>query len=145
MRTQPIKVKRMSSRIAWLTAAACAFVCGSAFSAEVVKIGFIEVLSGPFALAGEGSLKQLREVVLQLNSKSGSADPKFEVVPFDGKGSPQESVTVLKTATDQGIRYITQGGGSGVAFALVDALNKLAEREPAMPRCFSTIRRWTPA
>ncbi len=99
-------------------------------AAETVKIGFIDVLSGPFAQAGAGSLKQLREVVSQLNAGSGPQDPKFEVVPFDGKGSPQESVTVLRSATDQGIRYITQGGGSGVAFSLVDALNKLAEREP---------------
>ncbi len=98
--------------------------------AQTVKIAFIDVLSGPFAAAGEGSLKQLREVVSQLNARSASTDPKFEVVAFDGKGSPQESVTVLKSATDQGIRYITQGGGSGVAFSLVDALNKLAEREP---------------
>ena len=97
---------------------------------EVVKIAFIDVLSGPFAQAGEGSLKQLREVVLQLNAKSGPTDPKFEVVPLDGKGSPQESVSALKSATDRGIRYITQGGGSGVAFALVEALNRLAEREP---------------
>lgn len=99
-------------------------------AAETVKIAFIDVLSGPFAQAGAGSLKQLREVVSQLNASSGPKDPKFEIVPFDGKGSPQESVTVLKAATDQGIRYITQGGGSGVAFSLVDALNKLAEREP---------------
>ena len=101
-----------------------------AATAETVKIAFIDVLSGPFALAGEGSLKQLREAVIQLNARSAPTDPKFEIVPFDGKGSPQESVTVLKSATDQGIRYITQGGGSGVAFALVDALNKLADREP---------------
>jgi branched-chain amino acid transport system substrate-binding protein len=97
---------------------------------EVVKIAFIDVLSGPFAQAGEGSLKQLREVVIQLNAKSAPTDPKFEVVPLDGKGSPQESVSALKSATDRGIRYITQGGGSGVAFALVEALNRLAEREP---------------
>ena len=99
-------------------------------AAETVKIGFIEVLSGPFAKAGEGSLAQLREVVLQLNAQAGPKDPVFEVVPFDGKGAPQESVTVLKAATDQGIRYITQGGGSGVAFALSEAVTKLSEREP---------------
>src|SRR5215212_3084266 len=46
---------------------------------EVVKIAFIDVLSGPFAQAGEGSLKQLREVVIQLNAKSAPTDPKFEV------------------------------------------------------------------
>jgi len=122
--------------VRYLTALVLALVAAPALAGDVVKIGFIEVLSGPFALAGEGSLKQLREVVLQLNSKSGSADPKFEVVAFDGKGAPQESVLVLKAATDQGIRYITQGGGSGVAFALVDALNKLADREPEKATLF---------
>ena len=111
--------------------ATAALLCGTqAALAETVKIAFIDVLSGPFAAAGEGSLKQLREVVSQLNARSAPNETKFEVVPFDGKGSPQESVTVLKSATDQGIRYITQGGGSGVAFSLVEALNKLAEREP---------------
>ena len=99
-------------------------------AAETVKIAFIDVLSGPFAAAGEGSLKQLREVVLQVNASALPGDPQFEVVPFDGKGSPQDSNTALKTATDRGIRYITQGGGSGVAFALADAVTKLSEREP---------------
>ena len=112
--------------------ALAAALCGAmpAGAAETVKIGFIEVLSGPFAKAGEGSLAQLREVVLQLNAQAGPKDPVFEVVPFDGKGAPQESVTVLKAASDQGIRYITQGGGSGVAFALSEAVTKLSEREP---------------
>jgi len=106
------------------------FCCGFAHAGETVKIGFIDVLSGPFALTGQGSLKQLKEVVFQLNAKSGPADPKFEVVEFDNKGSTQESINMLKAASDKGIRFITQGGGSGVALTLVDALNKLAEREP---------------
>ena len=118
-------------------------VCGAALlagastlHAEVIKIAFIEVLSGPFANAGKSSLNQLREVVFQLNAKGKSTDPKFEIVAFDGKGSPQESTTALKAATDQGIRFITQGGGSGVAFALSDAIAKLAEREPAKAMLF---------
>jgi len=108
-------------------------VCGFASAAETVKIGFIEVLSGAFAFTGQGSLSQLREVVAQLNATATPNDPKFEVVPFDGKGSPQESTVALKAAFDQNIRYVTQGGGSGVAFALVDAINKQAERDPANP------------
>ena len=109
------------------------FLCGlvPAQAAETVKIGFIDVLSGPFALTGQGSLKQLREVVLQLNKKSAPNDPKFEVIEFDNKGSTQESINMLKAASDRGIHFITQGGGAGVALTLVDALNKLAEREPA--------------
>jgi branched-chain amino acid transport system substrate-binding protein len=37
---------------------------------------------------------------------------------------------MLKSASDQGIRYVTQGGGSGVAFALTEAIAKIADREP---------------
>jgi len=107
-----------------------------AAQAETVKIGFIDILSGPFARAGEGSLAQLREVVSQLNAKTAASDPKFEIVPFDNKGTPQESINVLKAANDQGIRFITQGGGSGVAFALSDAITKLAEREPEKATVF---------
>lgn len=97
---------------------------------ETVKVGFIDMLSGPFARTGQDSLKQLREVVLQLNAKSAATDPKIEIVEFDNKGSPQDSVSALKAANDRGIHFITQGGGSGVALSLVDALNKLGERDP---------------
>lgn len=101
-----------------------------ASAAETVKIAFIEVLSGPFAQTGQGSLNQLRDVVAQINAQAKANDPKFEIVPFDGKGTPQESTNVLRAAFDQNIRYVTQGGGSGVAFALVDAINKQARRDP---------------
>lgn len=113
-----------------LICAAAFAACGAATAAETVKIAFIEVLSGAFAFTGQGSLNQLREVVAQLNSTATPTDPKFEIVPFDGKGSPQESTSALKAASDQNIRYVTQGGGSGVAFALVDAINKQADRDP---------------
>ena len=99
--------------------------------AEVVKIGFIDVLSGPFAAAGKSSLDQLRAVVNARNAKVKPTDVQFEVVAFDGKGSPQESALMLKSASDQGIRYVTQGGGSGVAFAITEAITKIADREPA--------------
>ena len=98
--------------------------------AVVVKIAFIDVLSGPFAAAGNSSLDQLRAVVTARNAKAKPTEPQFEVVAFDGKGSPQESALMLKSASDQGIRYVTQGGGSGVAFALTDAIAKIADREP---------------
>jgi branched-chain amino acid transport system substrate-binding protein len=96
----------------------------------VVKIAFIDVLSGPFAAAGKSSLDQLRAVVTARNAKAKPSEPQFEVVAFDGKGSPQESALMLKSASDQGIRYVTQGGGSGVAFALTEAITKIADREP---------------
>jgi branched-chain amino acid transport system substrate-binding protein len=44
--------------------------------------------------------------------------------------SPAESLNALKAALDQGVRYITQGNSSGIAGALIDAVNKHNERNP---------------
>ena len=120
-----IKPQILAASLLTLTA-----LFSSATHAEVVKIAFIDVLSGPFAAAGKSSLDQLRAVVTARNAKAKANEPTFEVVPFDGKGSPQESALMLKSASDQGIRYVTQGGGSGVAFALTEAITKIADREP---------------
>ena len=64
------------------------------------------------------------------NQKNWAGKNTLEVVGFDNKGSPQESLLQLKSAIDQGYRYITQGNGSGVALALIDAVNKHNERNP---------------
>lgn len=100
----------------WLQVGACAaalVMAAHAGAAETVKIGFIDLLSGPFALTGQSSLNQLREVVAQVNAKAGPNEPKFEVMDFDNKGTPQESLNALKAATDRGVRYITQGADRG--------------------------------
>ncbi len=117
---------RMHSRK--ILAAAALLFAGSALAQ--VKIAYIDPLSGPFANVGEAGLKQFKEIAEQVNQKGGVVGQKLEFVPFDNKGSPQESLINFKSVTDQGIRYITQGNGSGVAHALVDAVNKWNARNP---------------
>ncbi len=96
-----------------------------------VKIAYIDPLSGPFANVGEGGLKQFREVAeININQKGGVNGQKIEIVAIDNKGSPQETLVALKNATDQGIRYVTQGNGSGAAAALLDGVNKWNARNP---------------
>jgi branched-chain amino acid transport system substrate-binding protein len=108
-----------------------AFSCSLAFAqaGETVKIGFIDPLSGPFANVGQNQLKSWQFTAEQFNKKN-PAGVKFEIVPFDNKGSPQESLNALKAAIDQGIRYVTQGNGSGAALAISDAVSKHNERNP---------------
>ena len=96
---------------------------------ETVKIAWIDPLSGPFANIGQNSLKTFQFMAEKLNANN-PAGVKFEIVSFDNKASPQESLTVLKAAIDQGIRYVTQGNGSGAAGAIIDAINKYNERNP---------------
>ena len=89
-----------------------ALAAGSlAGAAETVKIAFIEVLSGPFAQTGMGSLAQLRDVVSQLNASAGPQDPKFEVVPFDQLGLQTDAVTELvpRVAKHPGLRQQVRG------------------------------------
>ena len=101
-----------------------------ALGAAPVKIAFIDPLSGPFAPVGQNQLKSFQLVADMASKGKWAGDQPFEVVGFDNKGSPQESLTQLKAAIDQGYRYITQGNGSGVGLALLDAVNKHNERNP---------------
>ncbi len=102
----------------------------SAASAETVKIAFIDPLSGPFAPVGQNQLKSFQLIADMANSAGQAGEHQIQVVGFDNKGSPQESLTQLKAVIDQGYRYITQGNGSGVGLALLDAINKHNERNP---------------
>ena len=99
-------------------------------SAEVVKVAFIEPLSGPFAAVGQNLLRSWQFIAELGRQGKWAGDDSFEVVPLDSKGTPQEALTQLKAAIDQGIRYVTQGSGSGVGLALIDAINKHNERNP---------------
>lgn len=97
---------------------------------ETVKIAFIDPLSGPMANIGTNILHTFQYLAERESGKGNPAGVKYEIVPFDNKGSPQESLSVLKAATDQGIRYVVQGNGSGAAAALSDAITKYNERNP---------------
>jgi len=111
-------------------AASLALVSGVVFAqaGETVKIAFIDPLSGPFANVGQNQLKSWQFVADQM--AKNAAGVKFEFVPFDNKGSPQESLNNLKSAIDQGIRYVVQGNGSGAAAAILDGVAKHNERNP---------------
>jgi branched-chain amino acid transport system substrate-binding protein len=98
--------------------------------ADNIKVAFIDPLSGPFAPVGQGILKHWQFAADLANKEKWAGNHTFEIVGFDNKASPQESLTQLKSAIDQGYRYVTQGNGSGAAGALIDAINKHNERNP---------------
>jgi branched-chain amino acid transport system substrate-binding protein len=116
-----------------VVARACAVLLlasASAVQAQNIRIGFIDPLSGPFANVGESELRHFQLLADMINARGGVLGRKLEIVPFDNKSSPQDSVLQLKSAIDQGIQYVTQGNGSNVAHALVDTLAKHNARNP---------------
>ncbi|MEY8831032.1 branched-chain amino acid ABC transporter substrate-binding protein [Sedimentitalea sp. XS_ASV28] len=122
---------RITTRIGVSSVLALAIGAGAAF-AENIKIAFIDPLSGPFASTGTNGLNQYEFAAQYLvNDKGGVLDgDMFEIVGFDNKISPKESLIQLQVAIDQGIRYIVQGNSSGVANALTEAIDKHNRRNP---------------
>ena len=101
-------------RKALLGAVALTWLSAPAFATETVKIAFIDPLSGGAASTGEDGLKHYQYLAEYLNGKQ--SEYKFEVVGYDNKVNPQESLVAAQKAIDGGIRIITQGNGSSVSW-----------------------------
>lgn len=96
---------------------------------ETVKIAWLDPLSGLMAAVGTNQLKSWQFLSEEFNKKNASG-VKFEIIGIDNKLSPQETTNALRSAMDQGARYVVQGNGSGAALAIIDALNKYNARNP---------------
>lgn len=124
-------MKKLTGMIAGAAMMASA-AFSTAWAADTIKIAFIDPLSGPFATTGTNGLAEWKYAVENLVNAQGGVlgGQKLEVVAFDNKISPKESLIQLKVAIDQGIRFIAQGNSSGVANALTDAIKKHNKRNP---------------
>src|ERR1700677_4043070 len=111
-------------------ALAASLLAGSAWADDTIKIGYIDPLSGGGASIGEIGYKTFQYLADQLNASGALEGKKFEIVAFDNKTNPQESLIQAQKAADQGIRIITQGNGSSVAAALSDWVTKYNDRNP---------------
>ena len=146
-----MKFVRLSRRglAALACAAAASFIPVARAADEPIRIGLIEGLSGPFANAGEAVFRNLHWAVERVNQRGGVKLPggarKLELVRLDSKGSADEALTVLRSALDQRIGYVMQGNSSAVAAAIIDALNKHNEREPARRAVFLNYSAVDPA
>jgi branched-chain amino acid transport system substrate-binding protein len=129
MKTSIFRTRRSLLLAAVLTA------CGAnASAAEPIKVALIEGLSGPFANAGEAVARNIVWAMERVNARGGVKLPggarPLELVRMDSKGSTEEALSLLKSATDQGVAVVMQGNSSAAAAALIDALNKHNQREP---------------
>ncbi len=98
--------------------------------ADTFKIGYIDPLSGGAASAGLNAQKHILFFSDKINAAGGLNGEKIEVLSYDNKVNPQESLIMLKKAIDEGARIIMQGNGSSVAHAITDAVLKYNERNP---------------
>ena len=119
----------MSNFLARSVAFSLAAFLATAVSAQV-RIAFIDPLSGGASSAGIAAQKVMTFAIDRINAAGGLNGQKLELLSFDNKVSPQESLIALKKALDDGARYVFQGNGSAVAHAVTDAILKYNERNP---------------
>ncbi len=95
----------------------------------------IEGLSGPFANTGEAVFRNLVWAVERVNARGGVSLPggkrQLAIERFDSKGQTEEALSLLRSAVDGGIQVVLQGNSSAPAAALIEAINKHNERDPA--------------
>jgi branched-chain amino acid transport system substrate-binding protein len=112
-----------------------AFAHAQGPQAVPVKLAMIEGLSGGNANGGEAVLRNLAWAVERVNERGGVKLPggarKLVLDRYDSKGQIEEALAALRSAIDDGARFILQGNSSAVAAALIEAVNKHNEREPA--------------
>jgi branched-chain amino acid transport system substrate-binding protein len=128
--------------VAWL--AFVAALCGGPAAADL-KIAYIDPLSGGAASAGINAQKHMTYLVDKVNASGGLNGERLQLLSFDNKVDPQESLIALKKALDDGARYIFQGNGSSVALAISDAVAKHNERNPGQEALFFNYAAIDPA
>lgn len=100
-----------------------------------IRLAMIEGLSGPFANTGEAVFRNLFWAIERVNARGGVKLPGgprlLALERFDSKGQNEEALSALRSAIDSGIQVVFQGNSSATAAALIDAINKHNERDPA--------------
>ena len=133
---------RFFSRRTWMAclAALCfvpVHVCAQAQaqSPAPIKLALIEGMSGPFANTGEAVVRNIAWAVERVNARGGVKTAQgmrpMVLERYDSKGQSEEALSALKSAIDDGAQVVLQGNSSANAAALIDAINKHNEREPA--------------
>ena len=125
----------LSRRLLLSWSAALALSPAWAQSPAPIKLALIEGLSGPFANTGEAVVRNIAWAVDRVNARGGVKTAQglrpMALERYDSKGQNEEALSALKSAIDDGAQVVLQGNSSANAAALIDAINKHNEREPA--------------
>jgi branched-chain amino acid transport system substrate-binding protein len=99
-----------------------------------IKLALVEGLSGGNANGGEAVFRNIVWAVERVNRRGGVRTAQgtrtLELVRYDSKGQIEEAIAAMRSAIDDGARFILQGNSSAVTAALIEAINKHNEREP---------------
>jgi branched-chain amino acid transport system substrate-binding protein len=100
-----------------------------------IHVALVESLSGPFANTGEAVYRNVAWAIERVNARGGvtlkdGAHP-LQLDRYDSKGQADDALSALRSVIDDGTHVVLQGNSSAIAAALIGAIDKNNEREPA--------------
>jgi branched-chain amino acid transport system substrate-binding protein len=100
-----------------------------------IKLAVVEGFSGGNANGGEAVYRNLVWAVERVNQRGGvstrDGQRQLQLDRYDSKGNVEDALSALRSAIDNGARVILQGNSSAVAAALIEAIDRHNERDPA--------------
>ena len=107
----------------------------NAWAAQPIKLALIEGLSGPFGNTGAAVVRNLSMAIEDVNARGGVATTQgkrpLQLVQYDSQSNNEAALSALQAAVQEGASFILQGNSSATAAALIDAINKNNQRDPA--------------
>src|ERR1700681_1710025 len=83
---------------ALIGAAGLAWLAAPAAAQSTLKIAYVDPLSGGMAATGDAGLKTFQYLAEEINAKGGVLGMKIEIVGYDNKLNPQESLVQVQKA-----------------------------------------------
>ena len=112
---------KISKRGLLSTIALSAMLSSVAFAADPVRIGFIESMTGPFSVSGNGTAFAVQSVVDDINAHGGLLGRKLEIVLRDSGSDPSKALSVANSLLfNDNIDVLIGPGSSGEAFPMMD-------------------------
>jgi branched-chain amino acid transport system substrate-binding protein len=92
-------------------------ISARAFAADTVKIGHSVSLTGGASIWGQSEAKAVDLLVRKINASGGVLGSQIEIVRYDNRADPQESVNVARRLIGDGVAAVIGPSQSGNALA----------------------------
>ena len=94
-----------------------------AFAADPVRIGFVESLTGPFSVNGNGTAFAVAAEVAKINAQGGLLGRQLVLVTRDTASDPSKALSVTNSLLfNDNIDVLMGPGSSGEAFPIMDVV-----------------------
>lgn len=116
-------MSQMTRRGLFAAVAISALMGTGAFAAEPVRIGFVESLTGPFSVNGNGTAFAVEAEVAKINAQGGLLGRQLVLVTRDSASDPSKALSVTNALLfNDNIDVLMGPGSSGEAFPIMDVV-----------------------